>query len=621
MADTNVKQKIAEKIRDSNNILVTVNSNPSVDELSAALGITLLINKLDKHATCVFSGEVPSAMEFLSPEETFEGTVDSLRDFIIALDKEKADHLRYKVDGDVVKIFITPYRTVINQDDLDFSQGDYNVEFVIAIGVQTEDDLDRALESHGRILHDAVVASVNLDDNVSIGSLHWSDRDASSYSEMLAILGQELKTGKNLFDEQVSTAFLTGIVAATDRFSNSRTSSDVMTLAAHLMSTGANQQLIAAKLEEASEIPAPESNDKKESFTSENKDLREGKSAKLRNTEPDTDTNDADNKNTGDRKPKKSASASRDGSLVIDHHLHGDVDEVAAQVARHRQEEAKDAAEEELAARLAKGISEAKSNHKAHTSPLHRELDHAARTFPPPSMNIPPAPPVAPVAPPVAPPPAATPQAQPSFGGTLNATTEQAARDKQKQLEDERNRTILSHDGTKYINDKPAYQSPLNAVTQEAEAKAQAQVPNIFATPPASPAALPSLDDIQPPAPLTEPTLEEIDRQNRKQADAVSAVHAAFEETPLPSSQPVPPLPSDASLPPLPPLPPMPDLPSNLPPLPPAPSSPIPQPVPTVAPLPERLEETLPPLPPQSAQPPVPQPAVGDPGQFRIPGQ
>ena len=67
MADASVKQQIVDKLKDSSNILVTVNSNPSVDELSAALGLTFLINKLNKHATAVFSGAIPSAIEFLNP--------------------------------------------------------------------------------------------------------------------------------------------------------------------------------------------------------------------------------------------------------------------------------------------------------------------------------------------------------------------------------------------------------------------------------------------------------------------------------------------------------------------------------------------------------------------------
>ena len=66
--------QIVEKLEENSNILVTVNTNPTVDELSAALGITLLLNKLDKHATAVFSGHVPPALEFLQPEKPVEGT-------------------------------------------------------------------------------------------------------------------------------------------------------------------------------------------------------------------------------------------------------------------------------------------------------------------------------------------------------------------------------------------------------------------------------------------------------------------------------------------------------------------------------------------------------------------
>jgi nanoRNase/pAp phosphatase (c-di-AMP/oligoRNAs hydrolase) len=76
MNDPKIKQQIADKIKDVSNILVTVSNNPSVDELSAALGLTLLLNKMDKHATAVFSGHIPPAITFLDPEKTFEDTTD-----------------------------------------------------------------------------------------------------------------------------------------------------------------------------------------------------------------------------------------------------------------------------------------------------------------------------------------------------------------------------------------------------------------------------------------------------------------------------------------------------------------------------------------------------------------
>ena len=100
----NVRQQIIERLKQTTNVLVTVSNNPSVDQLAACIGLTLMLNKLGKHGTAVFSGKVPSTIEFLKPEATIEKNTDSLRDFIIALDKSKADKLRYKVEDKVVKM-------------------------------------------------------------------------------------------------------------------------------------------------------------------------------------------------------------------------------------------------------------------------------------------------------------------------------------------------------------------------------------------------------------------------------------------------------------------------------------------------------------------------------------
>ncbi len=245
--DQTAKQQAVESIKQATNVLITVSANPSVDQLSAALGLTLMLSKLEKHATAVFSGQVPEAIKFLEPDKTLEHNVDSLRDFIIALDKNKADKLRYKVEDDVVRIFITPYRTKISKDDFQFSQGDFNVDVVVALGVEKREDLDNAIKAHGRILHDSTVVTVNSGSTKSrIGAVNWSDDAASSLCEMLVSISESF--GSGLLDQQISTAFLTGIVAATERFSNTSTTPKVMTMSAQLMASGANQQLIANEL-------------------------------------------------------------------------------------------------------------------------------------------------------------------------------------------------------------------------------------------------------------------------------------------------------------------------------------------------------------------------------------
>lgn len=262
-AALNIKDDLIEKLRGANNVLVTVSNNPTVDQLSAAIGLTLVLNKLDKHATAVYSGQTPPAIEFLQPDKTLEKNTDSLRDFIIALDKAKADKLRYKVEDKFVKIFITPYHTSLSENDLEFSQGDFNVDVVVAIGVHKRDELDEAITAHGRILHDAVTASVNNQQTSDLGTLNWFEGTASSLCEMVVSLIEPLQGDKALLDEQIATAFLTGVVAETDRFSNEKTSPHTMNIAALLMKAGANQQLVSSKLEAPQAIPKDGDVDKK----------------------------------------------------------------------------------------------------------------------------------------------------------------------------------------------------------------------------------------------------------------------------------------------------------------------------------------------------------------------
>lgn len=623
------KQQIVERIKDSSNILVTVNANPSVDELSAALGLTLMLNAIKKHTTAVVSGDIPPAIEFLEPGRTFENTVDSLRDFIIALDKEKADHLRYKVDGDVVKIFITPYRITLSQDDLDFSQGDYNVEMVLALGVRDESDLDKALAAHGRILHDATVATLSCGDQSSkLGSIDWHESSASSISEMLVSLSEALKGDKPLLDEQTSTAFLTGIVAATDRFSNNKTSSKVMTMAAQLMAAGANQQLIAAKLQDANEISGGQAQE-----DSASADL--DKAAANSDGTTDLEENASMQLDRKSKKAKKSAKAGDakpdDGTLSISHQLEGNLDEVAKQVHENNTEQATQEAEHALASQLESVVPSATAaatpsidDLKNDLAAANADVDAAANA----TDLITPTGPQAPLGGEIP-----MPSYEPTIGGTLNATTQEAEEEKRREAMSSQNRSILSHGEAPLGNNEPTFgESQFSAATMPTPAPSETH-DNGFSgtdeTPPTVQAA-----PIMPPTPVQ--TLAELDQATRGTShdDARAAVTAAFDTAPAEPT----PSPFGSSLPPLEPptfgatdttslgvtppanpfqdssstgLPSLPDF-TTLPPPPP----PSPQDASVFPPQqPEQLGQILPEVPVAAPSQPA------DPMQFKIPGQ
>ena len=241
-----VLDEVLNKIQDADSVLVALSNDPTVDEIAAAMGLSMALDEVGKHVTAIYSGKTPNVLEFLKPRERFETGTESLQDFVIALNKDKADHLRYKIDGDFVKVYVTPYKTTISDNDLEFSRGDYNVDLVIALNVPAASELDAALKEHGRIMHDA--SSVNITNGAEgdFGDVQWVDTGASSISEMVSKLAFALEPK---IDPGTATALLTGLVAATDRFKNPATTPDAMVLAAKLMGAGADQQLVVQNVQ------------------------------------------------------------------------------------------------------------------------------------------------------------------------------------------------------------------------------------------------------------------------------------------------------------------------------------------------------------------------------------
>ena len=623
--ESNPKQRIVEKIKKSTNILVTVSRDPSVDELSAALGFTLMLNKMDKHATAVFSGATPPAITFLEPQKTFEQNTDSLRDFIIALDKEKADRLRYKVEDDVVRIYITPYQTHISEKDLDFSQGDFNVELIVALGVKKQNDLDDAISSHGRILHDATVVTINAEkDKGGLGSIEWGDEKSSSLCEMLMSLSEALQP--NLLDEQIATSLLTGIVSATGRFSNDHTSPKVMTMAAQLMAAGANQQLIADELSQSDAVQQLQTDETQDEGQAENgRKLTENKSHKVNRDEkkPEKDDTDNDSESSNDdtgtpddpEPPKKPA----DGSLLIDHDAKAGSSNAEAQdaiakalstppnskapslsVADLQNDLAHESAS--LDAAVMGGSSSTDSTTQDDSDTQH-EAQTPAQTVSytePQQENVPASEQPQP-APEQPAPPAPAPQSrddsyEPSMGGTLSATVDEAVAAKRREEMSGKNRTILSHDTSAPDQSTNAQQSRSEAeagdheVDRDERALTKGRDLQPITMPPI--AGDPSNLTQSQNGPLNGPSIAELQAQAHQAAEPVDAkeqsLHDArsqvsslfdtggFEATPLPGqpaapvpdmqsqmSQPVPePAQQQVAQPPaLPPLPPMPPMP------------------------------------------------------------
>ena len=285
-----ITDQVAEKIKHGTNILIALSKDPNLDEISAAIALAIILDQQKKHVTAIYSGKTPNALEFLKPEETFQKDTSSLQDFIIALNKSKADHLTYQIDGDYVKIFITPYKRQVTKEDLEYSYGDYNVDLVIVFNVNAGSEIDSALSEYGRIMHDATAINITSGVPGHFADLEWSDPSKSSVCEMVYDLINVLDIDS--ISQEVATALLTGILSATERFANNRTKPTTMAVASKLMEAGADQQLIS------SNILKPEPSSAEVSVNNQNQTLN---TTSYYNTQNTDNLNSSQDLDTGER--------------------------------------------------------------------------------------------------------------------------------------------------------------------------------------------------------------------------------------------------------------------------------------------------------------------------------
>ncbi|MBP6880435.1 hypothetical protein KBC31_02270 [Candidatus Saccharibacteria bacterium] len=248
-----IKQLIAQ-LEKANSVLVTATNNPDIDQLSAAFGMSQILNEMEKHVTTLISRPIPEELEFLKGELEVTDNVDNLRDFVISLDKRLADHLHYKVVDEEVRVYITPYRTSIGAKDIRFGQGGFNVDAVIILGATELDQLEDVISDDAGVINTAPVTILTKGDIPSvIRGDNWHNPSISSLSEMVANFALKVPD-QTVLTQTSSQALLTGLITATKHFSNDKTTPQVMNIAAQMMSYGANQQTIVSRLGSANSI-------------------------------------------------------------------------------------------------------------------------------------------------------------------------------------------------------------------------------------------------------------------------------------------------------------------------------------------------------------------------------
>ena len=239
------KEQTLDQINKSETVLICVGKNPDGDALGSALGLCLVLKKMGKKVDIVSPTAILSKYSFLPSADVITHKLEGVRDYILSLDidKEKLHQLRYEVQNNKLKIFITAKNSDLEEKDIIIESAKFKYDLVVILGAADSESLGNIYDENSDLFYEAPV--VNIDNNPSneyFGKINLVDVTASSTAEIIFNLVVEIK--EELIDEQIATNLLEGIIFKTSSFQNKNTTPKAFLAAASLIAKGANKQEI-----------------------------------------------------------------------------------------------------------------------------------------------------------------------------------------------------------------------------------------------------------------------------------------------------------------------------------------------------------------------------------------
>src|SRR3989339_1596138 len=243
-------QQVLEAIKRSSRPLICVPSGGGPDAYASALGLAKVLKKLEKDPTIVAAdGKIPKNLEFLEGTDTIHTKLENLRQFVIELDatKTKVDALTYELKGDKLYVYLSPKAGFWDQKDVRTSSSGYRFDLIICIGSPDYESCAHLYSENPDFFFRTPV--INIDhtpENEHYGQINAVCLTASACGEVCHDLIEAIEPG--LMDEEMATAFLTGMIAKTKSFKTHNVTPKTLQTASKLIARGAKREDIVQRL-------------------------------------------------------------------------------------------------------------------------------------------------------------------------------------------------------------------------------------------------------------------------------------------------------------------------------------------------------------------------------------
>lgn len=245
-----IHQQFFSQLAKAQRILIVLPQAMNADLAGAGSALALFLKKLEKQVEILAPENFEGVFPFLPKTNSLKLALDTGRTLAVVVDTSKKSlaEISYQQEESKVKIFLKGENQAFAPEDIVFdSATEAPYDLAIILGAQSLEDLGPAFERNVDVFYET--PKINIDNspgNKHFGAINLVEINASSISEIITSLLQGYEN--DLFDEDIATCLLSGIISSTRSFQHSQVSPQAFLKASHLVGKGARHQEIIRAL-------------------------------------------------------------------------------------------------------------------------------------------------------------------------------------------------------------------------------------------------------------------------------------------------------------------------------------------------------------------------------------
>lgn len=246
----NELEQIRQTINQARHVLITFRKDASVDAISGALALALVLQKINKLVDVTCDGfNLPSNLTFLPGTDRITSRLANLQKLVISLrnSRDNVDQFSYDLENGDLKIYLSPKSGSFQKSDVWTEQSDYKYDLIITVDTPDLDSLGDVYRQATEFFYHTTI--INLDhhiENEHYGQINLTNPNAAATCEAIYQLLRELNA--SLISREVATCLLTGIISKTRSFRTDNVTPATLEIASSLMAAEADRETIVKNL-------------------------------------------------------------------------------------------------------------------------------------------------------------------------------------------------------------------------------------------------------------------------------------------------------------------------------------------------------------------------------------